>query len=170
MSEITPTQTIGPFPHEGWRWAVEASRGAPARALVIEGAMFDGEGRPIDDGWVEAWTPQAEGAESERPIPGFRRVPTGDGGAFRLELSALPAPAGEPFAWITVFGRGMLKHQFSAVFLADDAGHADSPLLAQVPPGRRATLLAQRSGGAQPVYRWDIRVQGAGETVFFDFE
>ena len=35
--------------------------------------------------------------------------------------------------------------------------------------GRRATLVAQRvDGGEVPTYRFDIRLQGEGETVFFD--
>lgn len=34
---------------------------------------------------------------------------------------------------------------------------------------RRATLAAHRqSRGGQVVYRFDIRLQGGGETVFFD--
>jgi protocatechuate 3,4-dioxygenase alpha subunit len=38
-----------------------------------------------------------------------------------------------------------------------------------VPRERRATLIAQRQdGGGGAVYRFDIRLQGEGETVFFD--
>jgi len=35
---------------------------------------------------------------------------------------------------------------------------------------RRATLIAQREDRKKgtPVYRFDIRLQGEGETVFFD--
>jgi protocatechuate 3,4-dioxygenase alpha subunit len=168
MSEITTSQTIGPFPHEAWRWAVEANTGAgvPAPAIVIEGRLLDGNGEPVDDGWVEAWMPQSEAAESALPLPGFRRVPTGSLGEFRVEVSVAPA-AGEPAAWITVFGRGILKHQFSAVF-TDDGKLADSEVLAQVPESRRATLIARRDAGG--VQRWDIHLQGPQETVFFDFE
>jgi protocatechuate 3,4-dioxygenase alpha subunit len=37
------------------------------------------------------------------------------------------------------------------------------------PPERRATLVAQRQdGGGHVVYRFDIRLQGEGETVFFE--
>jgi protocatechuate 3,4-dioxygenase alpha subunit len=37
-------------------------------------------------------------------------------------------------------------------------------------PQRRATLIARRDGerGGIPVYRFDIRLQGEDETVFFD--
>jgi protocatechuate 3,4-dioxygenase alpha subunit len=43
-----------------------------------------------------------------------------------------------------------------------------SAILGQVPPARRATLVA----AAQPdgSYVWDIHLQGARETVFFDYQ
>jgi protocatechuate 3,4-dioxygenase, alpha subunit len=41
----------------------------------------------------------------------------------------------------------------------------DDPLLAALPPARRATLLARPEDGR---WRWDIRLQGHGETVFLD--
>jgi protocatechuate 3,4-dioxygenase alpha subunit len=42
-------------------------------------------------------------------------------------------------------------------------------VLASVPAERRATLVAKReSSGGKTVYRFDIRMQGANETVFFD--
>ncbi|MFZ4533994.1 MAG: protocatechuate 3,4-dioxygenase subunit alpha, partial [Alsobacter sp.] len=34
-------------------------------------------------------------------------------------------------------------------------------------PAARATLIAQREPGAGTTYRFDIRLQGDGETVFF---
>ncbi|MGA0611416.1 protocatechuate 3,4-dioxygenase [Caldimonas sp. KR1-144] len=165
MSNITTSQTIGPFPHEAWAWGVEATKAPANAALVIEGRLLDGSGAPINDGWVEAWTPDEAGGA----IPGFRRVPSAEDGGFRL---ALPPPVpGQPAAWVAVFARGLLLHQFSAVFLEDDAALADSALLAQVPAERRATLIAKKQGDGR--YRWDIRLQGAadasGETVFFDF-
>ncbi|WP_349742345.1 protocatechuate 3,4-dioxygenase [Roseateles cavernae] len=165
---LTSSQTIGPFPHEAWHWAVEASAQpgavAGAVAVVIAGRLLDGAGEPVNDGWIEAWTP---GVAEAGPLPGFRRVPTGEQGEFVLRLS--PAVGhGEPAAHITVFARGLLKHQFSAVFLADAAGLADSGLLAQVPEARRASLLALPDA-APGHYRWDIRLQGDGETVFFDY-
>ena len=127
--------------------------------------MFDGAGKPVDDAVIEAWTPAAADAEAQQPIPAFRRVPSDAQGAFAL---ALPAPApGDPACYLTLFARGMVKHQFCAVFLGDDANVARSALLAQVPDARRATLLARRTGPG--TYRWDIHLQGAQETVFFDF-
>ena len=54
----------------------------------------------------------------------------------------------------------------------DDEGAANDadPVLGRVdPPHRRDTLIATRDdSGDTPVYRFDIRLQGDGETVFFD--
>ncbi|WP_296951318.1 protocatechuate 3,4-dioxygenase [uncultured Massilia sp.] len=172
MSKITTSQTIGPFSHEAWRWAAEACMPGNLKTsgptVLITGVILDGDGRPIDDAQIEAWTPDGEGAEAEQLIPGFRRIPSGADGEFSLRIAAPQAGArGEPLAYVTVFARGLVKHQFTAVFLEDDAGLAQSAILAQVPEARRATLLARKADDGH--YRWDIRMQGEQETVFFDY-
>lgn len=164
---ITTSQTIGPFPHEGWRWAFETE--SPPGAVVIAGRVLDGDDVPISDAVLEAYSPvlAAQGGEG-RPgrLPGLQRVPSDDEGRFRFVLPRAAAP-GEPVAFVTVFARGLLKHQFTAVLLADDAALEQSALLAQVPSARRWTLLAQPVEG---VYHWDLRLQGERETVLFDYE
>jgi protocatechuate 3,4-dioxygenase alpha subunit len=162
---ISPSQTIGPFSHEAWRWACDATEGVDAD-LTVRGFLRDGDGNPINDGIIEAWIPARADAESANALPGFRRVASGEDGAFSLRLSQ-PA-AGEPAALVTVFARGLVLHQFTAVFLGDDAGLEQSEILRQVPPARRATLVASQTGAAG--YAWDIHMQGAQETVFFDYE
>ena len=57
-------------------------------------------------------------------------------------------------------------HQDPDNLAADAGGNDEDPVLALVPPERRATLIARRDGAGP--YRFDIRLQGAGETVFFD--
>lgn len=167
---ITTSQTIGPFPHEAWKWATDltATVTSDAPQIVIEGAMYDGDGLPINDAWVETWMPDSAPAESAQAIPGYRRVPTNDEGGFRLQIS-MPqaATTGRPVAYVTVFARGLVKHQFSAIFLEDDAGLPQSAILEQVPSNRRSTLLARKQ--ADGSYRWDIHLQGEQETVFFDY-
>ncbi len=37
-----------------------------------------------------------------------------------------------------------------------------------VPADRRATLIAKREQGGVTAYRFDVRLQGDSETVFFD--
>jgi len=169
-SKITTSQTIGPFPHEAWRWAVDMTAGVDsgAPAIRIAGTIFDGDGVPINDAWVEAWMPDSAPLEAAHAIPGYRRVSSGEQGGFTLQASLpLAAACGKPVAYITVFARGLTKHQFTAVFLEDDAGLAQSALLGQVPPQRRDTLIARKQ--ADGSYLWNIHMQGAQETVFFDY-
>lgn len=164
---ITTSQTIGPFSHEAWQWAVDGTADVETSAptVTVRGIIYDGDGTPINDAQIEAWNPHAAGAEAAQAIPGFRRVPSGEGGEFQFRLSRpADAPAEAPAAFITVFARGLVKHQFTAVFLEDAP---PSPVLAQVPEERRATLLARRQPDGS--YRWDIRMQGEHETVFFDY-
>ena len=171
MSKITTSQTIGPFSHEGWQWAVDACAAGrletSAPTIVVHGVLYDGDGNPIDDAQIEAWLPEAAACEASQDIPGFRRAPTGRAGEFSLRLSVPPRPAGEPVAHVTVFARGLTKHLFTAVFLEDDATLAESAILAQVPAARRDTLIARKESDG--TYRWDVWMQTAKETVFFDY-
>jgi protocatechuate 3,4-dioxygenase alpha subunit len=66
---------------------------------------------------------------------------------------------------MSVFARGLLDRVVTRVYLADqtDANTAD-PVLTSVPADRRGTLVAQPTGDG---YRFDIRLQGDDETVFF---
>ena len=173
---ISPSQTIGPFSHEGWRWAVGATDAcaaalAGAATLTLRGTVRDGAGNVIDDAMIECWSPASAPAEGALALPGFRRTPTDLEGRYQFTLSRPPSGdahnAGEPAAYITVFARGLVLHQFSAVFLDDAPGLARSELLAQVPAARRATLVARKTGA--DAYEWDIHMQGEHETVFFDY-
>ena len=67
---------------------------------------------------------------------------------------------------MTVLARGLLHRVVTRVYLPEEeAANAADPVLASVPADRRATLVARPDGDG---YRFDIRLQGAGETVFFD--
>jgi protocatechuate 3,4-dioxygenase alpha subunit len=171
MSKITTSQTIGPFSHEAWKWASDASMPGhvktSAPTVLVSGVIYDGDGNPINDAQIEAWTPASAGDETEQLIPGFRRVPSGADGEFSMRVSQPQGGEGEPLMYVTVFARGLVLHQFTAVFREDDPGLAQSGILNQVPQQRRATLLARKTGDGQ--YHWDIRMQGEQETVFFDY-
>jgi protocatechuate 3,4-dioxygenase alpha subunit len=167
---ISPSQTIGPFSHEAWRWACDASAAVAAGAttITVSGIVRDGDGEAIDDAMIEAWSPAGTEAEAALMLPGFRRSPTDMTGRYHFTLTR-PAvtDAGEPVAFVTVFARGLVLHQFSAVFLEDDGGLAHSEILRQVPEERRATLIARKIGPT--AYEWNIHMQGENETVFFDY-
>jgi protocatechuate 3,4-dioxygenase alpha subunit len=62
--------------------------------------------------------------------------------------------------------RGMLHHLVTRMYFADEsAANAEDLVLQHVPPNRVRTLIAQPDG--ERAYRFDIRLQGADETVFF---
>jgi protocatechuate 3,4-dioxygenase, alpha subunit len=141
-----PTQTIGPYPHEAWSWT--AKQLSSVVGVPITGQIFDGAGAPVNDGWIEAWCPATKQ---------WQRCPTGDQGEFRIEL-----PTGQQQLMITVFGRGITRQLFTLVAISGDAS-----ILAKVPADKRASLIAKSESIG---YRWDVHLQGAHETVFFDFE
>jgi protocatechuate 3,4-dioxygenase alpha subunit len=73
-----------------------------------------------------------------------------------------------PHIAVTVFMRGLLKHLVTRVYFPDDPANAEDSILRLVPAERRATLIARRAGSAKGAFEWNIRLQGADETVFFD--
>ena len=74
-----------------------------------------------------------------------------------------------PHVNVIVMMRGLLTHAYTRIYFADEeAANAADPVLAGVPEDRRGTLLATREETAYGiVYRFDIRMQGDSETVFF---
>ena len=79
-------------------------------------------------------------------------------------------PGEAPHINVIVTMRGLLLHAFTRVYFSDEAAaNAEDAVLQSVPAARRKTLVAERieQGGAVS-YRFDIRMQGADETVFFD--
>jgi protocatechuate 3,4-dioxygenase alpha subunit len=77
-----------------------------------------------------------------------------------------------PHVSVAVFARGINLHLNTRIYFDDEAeANAADPVLRLVEPERRrATLVARRDGerGGVPVYRFDVRLQGEGETVFLD--
>ncbi len=58
----------------------------------------------------------------------------------------------------------MLNRCVTRIYFADE-DNAGDPVLETVPEDRRETLLAHP--GSDGEYRFDVYVQGEGETVFF---
>ena len=158
---------------------------AAAKGEVIEitGAVFDADGEPVADALVEIWqaNPQgryaseADAREEPAPYPdflGFGRSSTSVDGEFRfrtLKPGRVPGPGNSlqaPHIAVGVLGRGLLKRLVTRIYFAGEASNAEDPILALVPEGRRDTLIARREGDA--AWRFDIRLQGEAETVFFE--
>jgi protocatechuate 3,4-dioxygenase, alpha subunit len=104
---------------------------------------------------------------------GFARVGHEDGdGSYEIltvKPGTVPGPDGTtqaPHIAVSVLARGMLHRCVTRIYFADETdANAVDPVLALVPADRRETLLAKPIDGG---YRFDIRVQGDAETVFFD--
>ena len=66
--------------------------------------------------------------------------------------------------------RGMLTHAFTRLYFSDEGVlNATDPVLSNVPEERRSTLIAKHDETLPgKTYRFDIRMQGERETVFFD--
>ena len=84
----------------------------------------------------------------------------------------MPGPNGKPQAphiVVCIFSRGMLRQVYTRLYFSDEKANDADPILTLVPADRRDTLIAHKQASSGPaVYRFDIRVQGENETVFFD--
>ncbi len=189
----TPSQTVGPFfsfglAPEQYGYAFRSIAGAtlidngtPGSHIRVLGRVFDGEGQPMSDALIEIWQADAEGRYAHPADPrcsntafkGFGRTGTGTDFEKRFIFdTVMPgAVAGQaPHINVIVFARGMLNHLYTRLYFEDQAeANAHDPVLQSVQSERRGTLLARRDGATAPTtYRFDVRLQGEGETVFFD--
>jgi protocatechuate 3,4-dioxygenase alpha subunit len=190
----TPSQTVGPFfayglTPEQYGYAFRSLAGpdlvegdTPGERIRIIGRVLDGEGRPVPDAMVEIWQADGEGRYahpadqrgSNVRFKGFGRCGTGTDPEHRFAFETIkPGRVGDgqaPHVNVIVFMRGMLCHVYTRIYFDDEAeANARDPVLASVEEARRHTLVAVRDtapGGT--VYRFDLRMQGPEETVFFD--
>ncbi len=83
----------------------------------------------------------------------------------------MPAPGGglqAPHINVTILMRGLLKHLTTRIYFDGDPANAQDPVLQSVPEARRSTLLARAAPGGGTL-AWNVRLQGDGETVFFEY-
>jgi protocatechuate 3,4-dioxygenase, alpha subunit len=203
MSEITPSQTVGPFfaygltpkgrcdwdPNGSYAWknSIESNLVTPDASgtrIRIEGIVYDGDNLPINDCMIEIWQadsqgryadPRASGTLPNTQFKGFGRSATDKAGVFAFDTikpGHVAGPGGKPQAphiVVCIFSRGMIRQVYTRLYFDDEPANATDPILTVVPADRRGTLIAKKQPGSDPVlYRFNIRVQGGDETVFFD--
>jgi protocatechuate 3,4-dioxygenase, alpha subunit len=182
----TPSQTVGPFfgfalPYEAGPLLVPLT---DPDTIRIEGVVRDGNGDPVPDALIEIWQANRSGRyahpnddREELPLEegfvGFGRCGTDPEGRYwfaTVKPGRVPGPDGTmqaPHIAVNVLARGLLRHLPTRIYFPDEAeANAADPVLASIEDeAARETLIAREDGG---VLRFDIRLQGDGETVFFD--
>lgn len=179
----TPSQTAGPYVHIG---TLPAEAGlairqnealnviaAEGERIVIEGLVVDGSGTLVRDAMVELWQADAQGRIGAQGLWG-RAGADGISGEFRFETvrpGVLQWSDGRPQARhvsLLIFARGINIHLHTRMYFPEDAAAlAADPVLSRIEhETRRKTLIASVSDTGR--YRFVIRLQGEGETVFLD--
>ncbi len=188
----TPSQTAGPYVHIGCIPSFAGVQGvypqdlghspitdgAKGQIITITGSIFDGTGWALRDAMIEAWQADAAGRfpgqEGADPaVTGFCRFAADkDSGRYTLRTvkpGATPARGGgmqAPHISLWIVARGINIGLQTRIYFPDEDNSAD-PLLSRIEQQPRAeTLIAKPDGEGQ--YRFDIRLQGDGETVFLD--
>ncbi|AOR81203.1 protocatechuate 3,4-dioxygenase subunit alpha [Novosphingobium resinovorum] len=187
---ITPSQTVGPFyaycltpedygtlpPLFGAQLATEDAEG---ERITIQGTITDGEGAMVPDALIEIWQPDGQGrfagAHPElrnSAFKGFGRRHCDKSGNFSFQTvkpGRVPTADGvmqAPHIALSIFGKGLNRRLYTRIYFADEASNAEDPVLSMLSEDERVTLIATSESPA--AYRLDIRLQGDGETVFFE--
>jgi protocatechuate 3,4-dioxygenase alpha subunit len=193
----TPSQTAGPYVHIGCvpnfsgiagvypedlgsTMVNDKTRG---ERITIRGNVIDGSGTPLRDALLEIWQADADGlynspsemrGAADPNFAGWGRSPTnmqtGEYIFHTIKPGKVPFRDGRPMAphvtfWIVA--RGINLGLQTRMYFGDEkeANEAD-PILSRIEHRIRVpTLIAERKGDT---YTFDIRLQGEGETIFFD--
>ena len=194
----SPSQTAGPYVHIGCMPNFSGIDGVyaedpgsrivtadtPGERISIRGRVYDADDAPLLDAVVEAWQADANGfhaspadgrGETARGFTGWGRCACDfDSGEFvfaTIKPGAVPWPDGRsqaPHVTLWIVARGINIGLHTRLYFDDEAeANAADPILTAIEPRARAqTLIA--GGDGQGGYRFDVRLQGPRETVFFD--
>jgi protocatechuate 3,4-dioxygenase alpha subunit len=175
------SQTVGPF----FNFALTTNRalgtlardGVQGERICLEFQVMDGDGAPTPgDSMIELWQADANGVygDGDPNFCGFGRLETGLDGVCAFDTVKPGRVVGvdgrlqAPHINVIFFARGLLKHLHTRVYFAGDPANAEDAVLALVPEARRDTLLAQPDAERLNTWCMELRLQGVGETVFFD--
>jgi protocatechuate 3,4-dioxygenase, alpha subunit len=165
-----------------------AGPNADGSRIRIEGIVYDGTGSPVKDVLIEVWQANAAGVyphpedrrsgEVEDGFRGWGRVISDfQTGLWSFE-TVKPGPvmgrSGRmmaPHLSLWIVARGINIGLNTRLYFGDEAeANAADPVLNLIEqPSRRDTLIARHeTRDGMPTYRFDVRLQGDGETVFLD--
>ena len=117
--------------------------------MRLVGHVLDGAGAPVPDAVIELWQPGDGGTQ-------WGRCGTDAEGRFEF-VTERPSRG---YSDVIVFARGLLRHLVTRCYFDD----VDDAVLVELDRVDRDTLIAQPDGDA---LRFDIRLQGDRQTVFF---
>lgn len=192
MLPETASQTAGPYVHIGLMPSYTGNgqifdlelgqspieEGAAGEIIEITGSIYDGTGWAMRDALFESWQPDAQGRfagqdGADPKVSGFCRfAANAESGEFTLR-TVKPGPVTlrdgrvqAPHISLWIVARGINLGLQTRIYFEDE-DNASDPLLARIEQRPRVeTLIAKKIGPGQ--YRFDIRLQGPGETVFLD--
>ncbi|MFW1907713.1 protocatechuate 3,4-dioxygenase subunit alpha [Acinetobacter ursingii] len=156
--------------------------------IRLEGQVFDGLGLQLRDVLIEIWQADAKGvypsqadSQDKQADPNFlgwgragADFNTGFWSFNTIKPGAVLGRKGStqaPHIALIIFARGINIGLNTRVYFDDEAeANAKDPVLNSIEwATRRQTLIAKREErDGEIVYRFDIRIQGEDETVFFD--
>jgi len=157
--------------------------------IRIEGRVFDGIGTVLKDVLIESWQANADGKYAhpadrqpgkaiDDNFRGWGRSCTDfDTGIYTIDTIKPGVVTGRngrfmaPHINLWIVARGINLGLNTRLYFGDEveANQKDAVLNIIEWEARRATLVAQRTEkDGKTVYRFDIRLQGEAETVFFD--
>jgi len=182
----TTSQTVGPYFSIGLtrlRKTDLVVAGVSGEKITIAGRVLDGNGKPVPDAMLEIWQANSHGKYAhpedcqnkplEPSFQGYGRIGVDENGGFQfttVKPGAVPGRDGKmqaPHIAVSLFARGLLLRLVTRIYFPDEAANADDFVLNLVEPARRETLIARRTAVAGAL-EWNVILQGAGETVFFD--
>ncbi len=184
--QTTTSQTVGPYftiGLAGRRRSELAGAGVTGEKINIAGRVLDGDGKPVPDALLEIWQANSHGKyahpedNQNKPLDdgfqGYGRIGVDENGGFlftTVKPGPVPGPDGKMQAShiaASVFARGLLLRLVTRIYFPEEAANSDDYVLNLVEPGRRGTLIARKTA-VQGALEWNVILQGADETVFFD--
>jgi protocatechuate 3,4-dioxygenase alpha subunit len=185
--QATTSQTVGPYFSIGLTRLKKSNLvgpGVSGERVTIAGRVLDGDSKPVPDAMLEIWQANSQGKyrhpedEQDKPLEpdfqGYGRILSDEDGKFSfatIKPGQVLGPDGKlqaPHIAVSVFTRGLLRRLVTRIYFPDEAANAGDFVLNLVEHARRGTLIAKKIAGQSGTLEWNVILQGADETVFFD--